>query len=51
MVVKRLCQVNYHSHFFTQDPDALTQLGWDLKFYDLSLRYAPHAPDQRTKRT
>jgi hypothetical protein len=33
--------VDYHSFFFTQDPDALTQLGWALKFYDLSLRYAP----------
>jgi hypothetical protein len=33
--------VDYHSIFFTQDPDALTQLGWALKFYDISLRYAP----------
>ena len=33
--------VDYHSMFFTQDPDALTQLGWALKFYDISLRYAP----------
>jgi hypothetical protein len=33
--------VDYHSFFFTQDPDALTQLGWALKFYDISLRYAP----------
>jgi hypothetical protein len=33
--------VDYHSLFFTQDPDALTQLGWALKFYDISLRYAP----------
>ena len=33
--------VDYHSVFFTHDPDALTQLGWALKFYDISLRYAP----------
>jgi hypothetical protein len=33
--------VDYHSLFFSQDPDALTQLGWALKFYDISLRYAP----------
>jgi hypothetical protein len=33
--------VDYHSLFFTHDPDALTQLGWALKFYDISLRYAP----------
>jgi hypothetical protein len=33
--------VDYHSLFFTQDPDALTQLGWALKFYDMSFRYAP----------
>ena len=33
--------VDYHSLFFTQDPDALTQLGWALKFYDISFRYAP----------
>jgi len=33
--------VDYHSFFFTQDPDALTQLGWALKFYDIRLRYAP----------
>jgi hypothetical protein len=33
--------VDYHSLFFTQNPDALTQLGWALKFYDISLRYAP----------
>jgi hypothetical protein len=29
--------VDYHSHFFTHDPDALAQLGWALKFYDISL--------------
>jgi hypothetical protein len=33
--------VDYHSIFFTHDPDALTQLGWALKFYGISLRYAP----------
>jgi hypothetical protein len=33
--------VDYHSLFFTRDPEALTQLGWALKFYDISLRYAP----------
>jgi hypothetical protein len=33
--------VDYHSMFFTHDPDALTQLGWALRFYDISLRYAP----------
>ena len=33
--------VDHHSLFFTRDPDALTQLGWALKFYDISLRYAP----------
>ena len=33
--------VDYHSLFFTHDPDALTQLGWALKFYAISLRYAP----------
>jgi hypothetical protein len=33
--------VDYHSLFFTHAPEALTQLGWALKFYDISLRYAP----------
>ena len=33
--------VDYHSIFFTHNPDALTQLGWALKFYDISFRYAP----------
>ena len=28
----------YHRMFFTHDPDALTQLGWALKFYDRSFR-------------
>jgi hypothetical protein len=36
-----LIYVDYHSLFFTNDPDALTQLGWALKFYDISFRYAP----------
>ena len=31
----------YHSIFFTQTPEALTQLGWALKFYDISFLYAP----------
>ena len=33
--------VDYHSIFFTNDPNALTQLGWALKFYDISFLYAP----------
>ncbi len=33
--------VDYHSLCFTHDPDALTQLGWALKFYDISRRHAP----------
>jgi hypothetical protein len=33
--------VDYHSIFFTKTPEALTQLGWALKFYDISFRYAP----------
>jgi hypothetical protein len=33
--------VDYHAMFFAQDPDALTQLGWALKFYDISFLYAP----------
>ena len=33
--------VDYHSLFFTHTPDARTQLGTALKFYDISLRYAP----------
>jgi hypothetical protein len=32
--------VDYHSIFLTHDPDALTQLGWALRFYDISLRCA-----------
>jgi hypothetical protein len=33
--------VDYHAIFFTKTPEALTQLGWSLKFYDISLLYAP----------
>jgi hypothetical protein len=33
--------VDYHSFFFSQVPDALTYLGQALRFYDISLRYAP----------
>ena len=33
--------VDDHSFFFTSTPEALTQLGWALRFYDVSLRYAP----------
>jgi hypothetical protein len=33
--------VDYHSFFFTSTPDALTQLGAALRFYEVSLRYAP----------
>lgn len=33
--------VDYHSFFFSQVPDALTQLGTSLRFYGVSLRYAP----------
>ena len=33
--------VDCHSLFLAQHPDALTQLGWALKFYDISLLYAP----------
>jgi len=33
--------VDYHSIFFTHAPEALTQLGWALRFYGVSLRYAP----------
>lgn len=32
--------VDYHSFFFPQRPDALTQLGAALHFYGISLRYA-----------
>jgi len=33
--------VDYHAMFFAQNPDAVTQLGWALKFYDISFLYAP----------
>jgi len=33
--------VDFHSFFFTQVPDALTQLGAALRFYGVSFRYAP----------
>jgi hypothetical protein len=33
--------VDYHSLFFTKVPEALTQLGMALRFYGVSLRYAP----------
>ena len=33
--------VDYHSFFFTHSPEALTQLGAALRFYGVSLRYAP----------
>ncbi len=33
--------VDDHSFFFTSTPDALTPLGWALRFYEISLRYAP----------
>jgi len=33
--------VDYHSFFFTHVPDSLTTLGKALRFYGVSLRYAP----------
>jgi hypothetical protein len=33
--------VDYHSFYFTTQPEALTQLGAALRFYEVSLRYAP----------
>lgn len=33
--------VDYHSFFFTATPEALTQLGAALRFYEVSLDYAP----------
>lgn len=33
--------VDYHSFFFTATPEALTQLGAALHFYEVSLDYAP----------
>jgi hypothetical protein len=35
--------VDYHSFFFTHVPDNLTYLAHALRFYDVSLRYAPTA--------
>ena len=33
--------VDYHTLFFTSAPEAVTQLGWALCFYGVTLRYAP----------
>jgi hypothetical protein len=33
--------VDYHAIFFNKNPEALTQLGAALKFYDISFLYAP----------
>jgi hypothetical protein len=33
--------VDYHTLFFSNVPDTLTQLGWALRFYGVSFRYAP----------
>jgi hypothetical protein len=33
--------VDYHSFFFTNQPDSFTQLGAALRFYEITLRYAP----------
>ncbi len=33
--------VDYHSFFYTHNPDAFTQLGQALDFYGVKLRYAP----------
>jgi hypothetical protein len=33
--------VDYHSIFFSKTPDALTQLGSALRFYEISFLYAP----------
>ena len=33
--------VDYHSFFFTHLPVAFTQIGAALRFYEVSLRYAP----------
>ena len=33
--------VDYHTLFFTSIPEAVTQLGWALRFYGVTLRYAP----------
>lgn len=36
-----LFYVDYHSFFFSQNPEILTQIGQALKFYGMSLKYAP----------
>ena len=41
---------DYHSFFYTHNPDAFTQLGQALHFYGVALRYAP-PPSQRQNRT
>jgi hypothetical protein len=33
--------VDYHSFFFTSQPESFTQLGSALRFYEVSLRFAP----------
>jgi transposase InsO family protein len=33
--------VDYHSFFYSNVPDNLTYLGWALRYYDITLRYAP----------
>lgn len=35
-----LLYVDFHSFFFSQNPEVLTQLGWALKFYGISFKYA-----------
>jgi hypothetical protein len=34
--------VDYHSFFYTHNPDSFTQLGAALRFYGVALRYAPN---------
>jgi hypothetical protein len=33
--------VDYHTLFFSSTPEAVTQLGWALRFYGVTLLYAP----------
>lgn len=33
--------VDYHTLFFSSVPEAVTHLGWALRFYGVTLRYAP----------
>jgi hypothetical protein len=40
--------VDYHSLFFTAVPESLTQLGWALHFYGITLRFAP-TPEAKGK--